>query len=241
MPAIEYWAEKELLKPDVWKARRTNLSLIVKLEIPVSGAAIQIQQQALKLDHVPDSWPCNMESGRAAHYGRLDMTFEAMCQHLVQNQFTSDAFQGDLDSYLFQWDTNVWDTWPKIEGHNFKEDWDKEGHINHPKRSTTLLTTDNIQRLQRATPAHNKLLAPMNKFIRRQFANQKPLRTNMLIPALEHRMTQAAGLRGAHAQMILKWFMRSLAISQLETQIQLWNSSSKGARATWISIFGMNC
>ena len=109
-PAIEHWAERGLLKPDVWKARRTNLSLIVKLEIPISGTAIQIQQQALKLDHVPDSWPCNLESGWAAHYGRLDMSFEAMCQHLVQNQFTSDAFQGDSDSYLFQWDTNVWDT-----------------------------------------------------------------------------------------------------------------------------------
>ena len=49
-PAIEHWAEKGLLKPDVWKARRTNLSLIVKMEIPISGAAIQIQQQALQLD-----------------------------------------------------------------------------------------------------------------------------------------------------------------------------------------------
>ena len=201
-PAIEYWAEKGLLKPDVWKARRTNLSLIVKLEIPVSGAAIQIQQQALKLDQVPDSWPCNMESGWAAHYRRLDMTFEAMCQHLVQNQFTSDAFQGDSDSYLFQWDTNVWDTWPEVEGHNFKEDWDKEGHINHPKRSTSLLTTDDIRRLQRATPAHNELLAPMNEFMRRQFANQDTSRTNMLISALGHRMAQAAKLRGAHAQMV---------------------------------------
>ena len=42
--AIEYWAESGLLKPDVWKARRTNLSLTVKLEIPVSGTAIQVQQ-----------------------------------------------------------------------------------------------------------------------------------------------------------------------------------------------------
>ena len=65
-PAIEHWAEKGLLKPDVWKARRTNLSLIVKLEIPVSGTAIQVRQQALTLDHVPDSWPCNMESGWTA-------------------------------------------------------------------------------------------------------------------------------------------------------------------------------
>ena len=124
-PAIEHWAEKGLLKPDVWKARRTNLSLIVKLKIPISGTAIQIQQQALQLDQVPDSWPCNLESGWAAHYGRLDMPFKAMCQHLVQNQFTSDAFQGDSDSYLFQWDTNVWESWPEVDGHNFKEDWDK--------------------------------------------------------------------------------------------------------------------
>ena len=186
----------------MWKARRTNLSPIVKLETPVSGTAIQIQQQALKLDEVPDSWPCNLESGRAAHYGRLDITFDAMCQHLVQNQFTSDAFQGDSGSYLFQWDTNVWDTWPQVEEHNFKEDWDKEGHINHPKRSTSLLTTEDHRMLQRATPAHNELLAPMNDFKRRQFANQNPSRTNMLILTLGHRIAQAAKLRGAHAQMV---------------------------------------
>ena len=40
---------------------------------------------------MPD-WPCNMESGWAVHYGRLNIKFKAMCQHLVQNQFISDAF-----------------------------------------------------------------------------------------------------------------------------------------------------
>ena len=201
-PAIEHWAERGLLKPDVWKARRTNLSMIVKLEIPISGTAIQIQQQALQFDHVPDSWPCNLESGWAAHYGRMDMSFEAMCQHLVQNQFTSDAFQGDADSYLFQWDTNVWDTWPDIEGQNFKEDWDKEGHINHPKRSEKALTTEDIAQLHRDTPAHNELVAPMNEFMKRQFANRDTLRTSLLISTLEHRIAQAARLRGALATMI---------------------------------------
>ena len=202
-PAIEHWAERGLLKPDVWKARRTNLSLIVKLEIPISGTAIQIQQQALQLDQVPDSWPCNLESGWAAHYGRLEMPFEALCQHLVQNQFTSDAFQGDSESHLFQWSTNIWETWPVIEGHNFKEDWDKEGHINHPKGSETALTKDDIHQLQQDTPAHNELRAPpMNQFMERQFANQEPLRNNLLIPTLEVRINKAAKLRGDFAQMV---------------------------------------
>ena len=130
------------------------------------------------------------------------MTFDAMCQHLVQNQFTSDAFQGDADSYLFQWGTNVWDTWPDVEDQDFKKDWDKEGHINHPKRSEIPLTTDDIQQLHRDTPAHNELMAPMNEFMKRQFANRDTLRTNLLIPTLESRITQAARLRGALAQMV---------------------------------------
>ena len=51
-------------------------------------------------------------------------------------------------------------------------------------------------------PAHNELVAPIKQFIERQFANRKPLRTNLLIPTLEYRITQAAKLRGALAQMV---------------------------------------
>ena len=155
------------------------------------------------------------------------MPFEAMCQHLVQNQFTSDAFQGDSDSYLFQWDTNVWESWPDVDGQNFKEDWDKEGHINHPKRSDTALTTEDIHQLQQDTPAHNELRAPMNQFMERQFANQEPLRNNLLIPTLEARIKLPSSEGILH-----KWFIPSLATSQSGTQIKLWNSSSFAVRAT---------
>ena len=52
----------------------------------------------------------------------------------------SDAFPEDLNRYLFQWNTNIWDTWPEVEGQNFKEDWNKKSHINHSKRSETQAT-----------------------------------------------------------------------------------------------------
>ena len=148
------------------------------------------------------AWTVKSADRLFTHYGRLEMPFEALCQHLVQNQFTSDAFQGDSESHLFQWNTNIWETWPVIEGHNFKEDWDKEGHINHPKRSETALTTDDIHQLQQDTRAHNELRAPMNQFMERQFANQEPLRHNLLIPTLEVRINKAAKLRGDFAQMV---------------------------------------
>ena len=51
-PAIEASAKQGLLKPDVWRSRRTNLSIKAKVEIPVSGTAIQIQQQAFEV------WDC---------------------------------------------------------------------------------------------------------------------------------------------------------------------------------------
>ena len=96
----------------------------------------------------------------------------------------------------------MWDTWPQGHGHNFREDWNKEGHINHPKRSSYPVTTEDHKRLQRATPAHNELMAPMNDFMQQQFANQDPSRTNMLILTLGHRVAQAAQMRGAHAQLV---------------------------------------
>ena len=201
-PAMEHWAERGLLKPDVWRARRTNLSLKIKIEIPVSGASIQIQQHALKLDQVPDSWPCNLESGWTAKYGRLDMTFEDMCQHLIQSHFTSDAFQGGPDSYLFKWDADVWDTWPQGYEHKFWEDWDTEGHIYHPKRSSQVVTAQKKERLRLQTPDHTELVAPIDDFMRCQFDNRGTSRAQEVVPVLRHRLTQSAQMRGALAQMV---------------------------------------
>ena len=42
----------------------------------------------------------------------------------------------------------------------------------------------------------------MNPFMERQFANQEPLRNDLLIPSLEARINQAAKLRGDLAQMV---------------------------------------
>ena len=42
----------------------------------------------------------------------------------------------------------------------------------------------------------------MNQFMKRQFANQEPLRNNLLIPTLEVRINKAAKLRGDFAQMV---------------------------------------
>ena len=82
-----------------------------------------------------------------------------MCQHLVQNQFTSDAFQGARESYMFQWDTNVWDTWPQGRGYRFCKDWNTtEGHINYPRQSYLPVTTQDQHQVQQDTPAYTKLI-----------------------------------------------------------------------------------
>ena len=73
---------------------------------------------------------------------------------------------------------------------------------NWPASKKKTLTTEDIHQLQQDTPAHNELRAPMNQFMERQFANQEPLRNNLLIPTLEARINQAAKLRGALAQMV---------------------------------------
>ena len=130
------------------------------------------------------------------------MTFEDMRQHLVQNQFTSDAFQGGPDSYLFKWGANVWDTWPQGYEHKFLEDWDKEAHVYHPKRSSQLVTTQEKERLRLQTPDHTELVAPIDDFMRCQFASRDTSNAREVIPVLRRRLTQSAQMRGALAQLV---------------------------------------
>ena len=140
---------------------------------------------------------------RLVNQAKLERLKEAKHRVAKEHKDTLEILiELDTQRNLFQWNTNIWETWPVIEGHNFKEDWDKEGHINHPKRSETALTTDDIHQLQQATRAHNELRAPMNQFMERQFANQEPLKNNLLIPTLEVRINKAAKLRGDFAQMV---------------------------------------
>ena len=131
------------------------------------------------------------------------MTFEAMCQHLVQNHFISYRMHSRATPAVtcFNGTRTFGIHGPRLKDTISKKIGTKRD-INHPKRSTSLLTTDDHRRLQRATPAHNELLAPLNDFMKRQFANRDTSRTNMLISALGHRMAQAAKLRGAHAQIV---------------------------------------
>ena len=131
-------------------ARRTNISLKIKIEIPVSGQ-IKLQQNDFKLDQL-HSWPHNLETGWTAKYGRLGMSFEEIRQQLQRGQFTFDAFRGP-DSHAFQWGTNVWDTSP-YGWYKFWKMWDQEGHINHPKRSYHTVTDKEKEQIRLKTPAH---------------------------------------------------------------------------------------
>ena len=118
MAAIEHWAERGLLKPDVWRVRRTNLSFKIKTEIPVSGTSIRIQQHALQLDQL---------SGSQLQFGKwMDSQIWSAWHDLwghVPASHTDPVhvrrISSGSDSYLFKWDTNVWDIWPQGYEHKF--------------------------------------------------------------------------------------------------------------------------
>ena len=74
--------------------------------------------------------------------------------------------------------------------------------VGHGRYRFATASADDIHQLQQDTPAHNELRAPMNQFMERQFANQEPLRNNLLIPTFEVRINKAAKLRGDFAQMV---------------------------------------
>ena len=55
---------------------------------------------------------------------------------------------------------NVWDTWPQGHSHKFWEDWDKEGHIYHPKRSSQPVTAQELMSRRHALRCPQTELTP---------------------------------------------------------------------------------
>ena len=102
--------------------------------------------------------------------------------------------------------------------------------INHPKRSSQPVTTQDQQRLQRDTPAHTEFQIPTNKFMRCQLANRDTSRANMLMPTLAHRLAQAVKMRGVHA--LAHKISRNFTIRDTNQIMEQLNA----ARATWINI-----
>ena len=122
------------------------------------------------------------------------------------------------------------------------EDWNKEGtkegHINHPKRSSYPVTTEDQKRLQRDTPAHTELQAPINDFMRCQFANRDTSKGQHV--DVDPGTQSGTGCENARDPCSTG----ACDLSQLDdsrTLTRLWSSSSSGARATWINISEMRC
>ena len=74
--------------------------------------------------------------------------------------------------------------------------------INHPKRSTYVVTDKEREQLHCKTPDHTEIIAPIDDFMQCQFANRDPARARAPIPILQHRQQQAAHMRNALAQMV---------------------------------------
>ena len=136
--------------------------------------------------------------------GRLDMTFEGLCQQLIQSQFASDAFQGGPDSYQLPVQVGH-----KCLGYMAARAWSQvlgglgqRGPHLSSQRSPQQITTQEQERLQRQTPDHTELEAPIDEFMRCQFDDRDTTRAKELVPVFGHRLVQAAQMRGAHAQMV---------------------------------------
>ena len=77
---IERFAQEGLLKQGVqWLGVKT------KIEIPRTGTGFSVKQNALHIEHLPESWPMDTERAWRERYSKGDLTFQDIVDTYAKN------------------------------------------------------------------------------------------------------------------------------------------------------------
>ena len=95
----------------IWNARIGSLGLKVRVDIPVAGKMIVVNDR-LRVEHPPNGWPINAESGGQQYHNKADKTFAEIVAESASSIFNKTVFEGSAASQALEWDIGVENKWP---------------------------------------------------------------------------------------------------------------------------------
>ena len=119
---IEYFAAQEVIKDSIWTARLGCLRLKARINIPVAGTIINVVNDRLRVEHPPNGWPINAESGWQEYHNKAEQTFEAIVAKLANSRCNKTVFEGSATAQAFEWDIAMENKWP-VHQKRLREKW----------------------------------------------------------------------------------------------------------------------
>ena len=161
---IERFAQEGLLKQEVWSSRLQWLGVKAKIEIPLSGTGFNVRQNTLHIENLPESWPMDTESAWRERFCKVDFTFQDIVEHLQEECFTDDIFEGYENTKAFRWIAVFNEFWP--QGHlDYATLWKGNTVPQLPPKSRHKITQQQLDDILLYAPGKGEYRMPVSPFM----------------------------------------------------------------------------
>ena len=161
---IERFAQEGLLKQEVWSSRLQWLGVKAKIEIPLSGTGFNVRQNTLHIENLPESWPMDTESAWRERFSKVGFSFQDIVEHLQDESFTDDIFEGYENTKAFRWIAVFNEFWP--QGHlDYATLWEGNTVPQLPPKSRHQVTQQQLEDILRYAPGKGEYRMPVSPFM----------------------------------------------------------------------------
>ena len=122
-----------------------------RVDIPVAGTMINVVNDRLRVEHSPNGWPINAESGWQEHHNKADKTFEEIVTELANSRFNKTVFEGTATAQAFEWSIAMESTWP-VRQHRLRQKWENRTREQEVARSGVPISWSEWQEMFRTLP-----------------------------------------------------------------------------------------
>ena len=148
---IEHFAAQGVIKDSIWLARMGCLGLKARVDIPVAGTMINVVNDRLRVEHPPNGWPINAESGWQEYHNKAEKTFEEIVTELANSRFNKTVFEGTATAQAFEWDIAMESTWP-VRQNRLRQTWETGSRKQEVTRSGIRISRSEWQEMFRSLP-----------------------------------------------------------------------------------------
>ena len=100
---------------------------------------INVVNDRLRVEHPPNGWPINAESGWQEYHNKAEKTFKEIVAKLANSRFNKTVFEGTATAQAFEWDIAMESTWP-VRQNRLREKWEKGSRTQEVTRSGIRIT-----------------------------------------------------------------------------------------------------
>ena len=178
---------------------------------------INVVNDRLRVEHPPNGWPINAESGWQEYQHKAEQIFGAILAELANSRFNKTIFEGSAASQAFEWDIAMENKWP-MHLNQLRNRWNDGASSQGVGRSKNYVQWTEWEALHRALPHSQPIGLVQSAYIASLMRGDDTMLVAHQHRLLEERQNAAAQL-GMHMYGFRVILKNTFATEDLDTVI----------------------